>query len=274
VAPDVSAAASVLRGVRRILAFTGAGISTESGIPDFRGPNGVWNDFDPADFTIERYLEDGAVRRRRWRIHQQGILWGARSAVEPNQAHVALTRLARAGRLAGCVTQNVDGLHQRAGLGEEEVAELHGNVRSVRCWDCRRTWAVAEVLARVDAGDDDPHCLECGGILKTATVLFGETIPADQFERAMAMAAGADAVLVIGSTGSVYPAADVALSVVDAGGPMVIVNLGPTEFDRLAACKLDGPAGALLPVLADELLAPQVTGSPAAEMTNQTSLTP
>jgi NAD-dependent deacetylase len=129
-------------------------------------------------------------------------------------------------------------------------------------------------LSRVDAGEDDPHCSECGGIVKTTTVLFGEQLPADQFERAMEMAGAADAVLVVGSTGSVYPAADVALSVVDAGGPMVIVNLGPTDFDELATVKLDGSAGTLLPAVVDELLSPHSTGSPAAVITNQTSLNP
>jgi NAD-dependent deacetylase len=268
----VTEAASLLRAAPKILVFTGAGISTESGIPDFRGPNGVWNDFDPADFTIERYLASADVRRRRWRIHQQGTLWGARSGVQPNQAHYAVVRLAAAYRLAGCVTQNVDGLHQRAGLDDSQVAELHGNVRSARCCGCGRVSPIGDVLARVDRGEDDPPCLECGGILKTTTVLFGEQLPTDQFERAMEMARSADAVLVVGSTGSVYPAADVALSVVDAGGPMVIVNLGPTDFDDLATVKLEGLAGDLLPALVDGVL--QLTGSPAGEITNQTSLTP
>ena len=249
----VADAVSVLRLARRILVFTGAGISTESGIPDFRGPDGLWNRVDPDDFTIQRYRSSRDVRARGWRMHQQGELWGARSGIAPNRAHVAITRLWDAGLLSGCITQNIDGLHQAAGLPDEAVAEVHGNVRKASCMSCRAAWATETVLEWVDAGEEDPSCPECSGLVKTTTVLFGEVLPEDQVERALTFAAGADAVLAVGTTLSVYPAADMALSPLDRGAPLVIVNRGPTDHDRRAAVKIDAGAGDTLTALADRL---------------------
>jgi NAD-dependent deacetylase len=246
-------AASVLLPARRILAFTGAGISTESGIPDFRGPNGLWTKVDPEDFSIDRYLGCRDVRVRRWRMHQTGELWGARSTVQPNPAHDAVTRLAAMGRLVGCVTQNIDGLHQAAGLADHLVAEVHGNVRKAACVRCGACWPTETVLARVDAGEDDPHCPNCGGLVKPTTVLFGEVLPNDQIDRALGFAMDADAVLAIGTTMSVYPAVDFALIAVGRGCPMVIINLGATEHDHRATIRIDAKAGEALPALVDLL---------------------
>lgn len=245
------AAVDLLRRAERILVFTGAGISTESGIPDFRGPDGLWTKVDPADFTIDRYVSSREIRVQNWRMHQHGELWGARSGVEPNRAHRAVLRLYEAGRLAGCVTQNIDGLHRASGLPESQVAELHGNVRQTICLDCDASWPTEEVLTWVDAGDEDPHCPTCGGLLKTSTVLFGELLPEDQLRRAGLFAAMADAVLVIGSTLSVYPAAEIPLTAVRGGAPMVIVNVGETDHDRMAAVKIDGKAGDVVPELVE-----------------------
>jgi NAD-dependent deacetylase len=246
-------AVTTLSKADRILVFSGAGISTESGIPDFRGPDGLWTKMDPDDFTIHRYLADPEIRRRGWRLHQRGELWGARSRVKPNPAHHAVVSLWKMGRLAGCVTQNVDGLHQLAGLPDQAVAELHGNVRKARCLTCHRTWPIEEILRRVDHGEDDPSCHHCGGVLKSATVLFGELLPEGEVEKAWRMAEDADAALVVGSTLSVYPAADLPLSVASRGRPMVIINLGPTEHDRLATVKLEGKAGESLPRLVEAI---------------------
>lgn len=233
-----------------ILVFTGAGISTESGIPDFRGPDGLWTKMDPEDFTIARYLANEEVRRRSWQLQVDSPL---RNAV-PNAAHRAIMRLWEAERLVGCVTQNIDGLHLVAGLPSSAVVELHGNVREVRCLGCGSTWPAEEVLERVRSGEGDPRCPQCGDILKLTVVSFGELLPVGAMARAHAMASVADAALAVGTTLSVFPAAYVPLEAADRGAPLIIVNQGPTEMDHLARVKLDGPAGTLLPALVDLIL--------------------
>jgi NAD-dependent deacetylase len=249
----LSKAGVILSGASRILVFTGAGISTESGIPDFRGPNGLWTKVDPDDFTIVRYRNSRDVRVNGWRMHQRGELWGARSEVAPNAAHIAVARLWDGGRLSGVVTQNIDGLHQAAGLPDHAVAEVHGNIRKSRCMWCGAEWPTETVLQWVDAGDDDPHCPHCLGMVKTTTVMFGEMLPDDQVTKALEFSAAADAVLAIGTTLSVYPAADLAIDAVRRGAPLVIVNLGDTDYDRLAAVKIERPAGEAVPALASVL---------------------
>ena len=188
-------------------------------------------------------------------MHAAGELWGARSTVIPNPGHMAIVELHDAGRLAGCVTQNVDGLHLLSGLPESRVAELHGNVRRVGCVGCEATWQSEEVLQRVDAGEEDPSCPHCGGILKTSTVMFGELLPEDEMRKAWAFAGLAGAVLVVGSTVGVWPAADIPISMTREGKPMVIINRGPTEADHLATVRLEGAAGEVLPPLVSSLLA-------------------
>ena len=247
---DLERAAEALEGRGRILSFTGAGISTESGIPDFRGPNGLWTRLDPNDFTYDRYVSD-----REWRIET----WHRRfdspfRDAEPNQAHMAITELYRAGLSVGCVTQNVDGLHAAAGLPAGALVELHGNASRVQCIGCGHEPGFAETEARWRSGDVDPACPRCGGILKSMVVFFGEDMPQREMTRAWAMVEEADAVLVVGSTLSVYPAAFVPIEVVERGHPMVIVNQGDTDHDRLAAVRLDGPAGEMLPSLVSALV--------------------
>lgn len=251
---DVKAAIEVLQETDQILVYTGAGISTESGIPDFRGPNGLWTKVDPDDFTIQRYVRNPEVRINSWRMHAAGELWGARSTVTPNRGHEAIVDLDRAGRLAGCVTQNVDGLHLVSGLDESKVAELHGNVRRVVCLGCDATWPTDEVLLWVDAGDEDPVCPHCGGILKTSTVMFGELLPEAEMSKAWMFASQADSVLVVGSTVGVWPAAEIPVTMAQEGKPMVIVNRGPTEADLFATVRIDGSAGDVLPPLVEKLL--------------------
>ncbi|MEX0946437.1 MAG: Sir2 family NAD-dependent protein deacetylase [Acidimicrobiia bacterium] len=251
---DLLRAGELLAGAGKILAFTGAGISTESGIPDFRGPNGVWSRLDPADFHISRFVADPEIRKRGWALHQQGLLWGARSQVRPNRGHLALVDLWQSGYLTGCVTQNIDGLHQTAGLPDEAVAELHGNTRRARCLGCQLTWPTETVLEWVDAGAADPSCPECEGIVKTTTVLFGELLPEVEVERAWEMARSAGAVLAIGSTLSVWPAAEIPARMAVMGKPLVIVNQGPTELDHVATVRLDGGAGEILAQLVANIL--------------------
>jgi NAD-dependent deacetylase len=251
---EVADAFEVLRTTRRILAFTGAGISTESGIPDFRGPDGLWNRIDPDEFNIGRFRSDPEVRKKGWRLHQEGKLWGTRAGIKPNAGHEALVILWQAGRMSGCVTQNIDGLHHAAGLPEEVVAELHGNVRQARCLECWVRWPTDEVLKWVDAGQEDPSCPHCGGIVKTATIMFGENLPESEVMKAWRLADDSDAVLAIGSTLSVWPAAEIPLAMHQSGKPLVIVNKGPTDMDHLATVRMEGGAGEVLTDLVERLL--------------------
>ena len=246
--PDpIERAADLLGASRRLLVFTGAGISTESGIPDFRGPDGLWNTVDPEDFTFERYLESAAARRRSWIRWSTSPLRQAR----PNQGHLAITELARLGRLAGCVTQNIDGLHRAAGLADELLVEVHGNVWTVRCLVCPAEWPSEAVFDRVEGGEQDPHCPRCGGIIKLTVISFGQAMPDAEMHRGYAMAQAADAVLAVGTTLSVWPAADIPLAASRRGVPFVIVNLGPTDCDEFADVKLEAPAGPTLNILID-----------------------
>lgn len=251
----VAAAIEALGQSQRILVFTGAGISTESGIPDFRGPEGLWTKLDPDDFHIDRFRTSAELRKQGWQMHLNGELWGARSKVQPNAGHHAIKRLADGGRLAGVVTQNIDGLHHRSGLDDALVAELHGNVRESHCVECGLTWDTEEVLARVEAGEADPDCPGCGGMVKTATVMFGELLPEGEMAKAMQFLSIADGLLVAGSTVSVWPASDVVIRAALRSLPIVIINKGETEADMLAAVKLDSSIGDVLPEIVDGILA-------------------
>ena len=242
---DIDRAVEVLSTAERILVFSGAGMSTESGIPDFRGPDGLWTKVDPDDFTIDRWVSSRDLRVRGWRMHLEGELWGARSTVEPNAGHHAVVALGR--RLEGVITQNVDGLHQAAGLDDAVVAELHGDVRTSRCLVCASSWPTSDVLRWVEAGEPDPHCPQCGGLVKTNTVMFGEMLPEDEIALAGAFLARSDVVLVLGSTVSVWPAADFVFRAAAASKPIVIINRGTTEADHIATVKLDAAIGDVLP---------------------------
>lgn len=253
-ADSIEYAYQALHPRERILVFTGAGLSTESGIPDFRGPDGLWTKVDPEDFTIQRYHSNRDLRVNKWRMNLEGHLWGARSKVTPNTGHTAIVDLHRAGRLVGVVTQNVDGLHHKSGLDDDLVAELHGNVRGSRCLDCDLRWPTETVLEWVEAGEEDPHCPVCGGLVKTDVVMFGEQLPEDELTKASIFLAMADSVLVVGSTVSVWPAADVVVGAANRSLPIVIVNRGETDVDRLAAAKIDAGIGEVLPPLVARLV--------------------
>lgn len=246
---SLDAAVAILRRAERILVFTGAGISTESGIPDFRGPNGVWRHRDPARYTLQRYLADPDVRQERWRDRAEAASHDHR----PNAAHHAITQLQQAGRAPVVITQNIDGLHQDAGTGN--VIELHGTSREVGCLGCGRRLPVDVVLDRVREGDTDPHCELCGGLLKTATISFGQNLIAADIEAAMHEAVLCDACLAVGSTLSVWPAAGVPARAVQNGAPLVILNEGATEMDAAAHVVLSGRAGSVVPALVERVLA-------------------
>lgn len=241
---SITAAAAALEGRRRILMFTGAGISTESGIPDFRGPNGVWKTVDPKNFTLRHYVRDEQFRRERWRkwFGEDRPKW------QPNRGHEAVVELWHTGRMVGCITQNIDGLHAVAGLPDEALAEVHGSPRGIMCIDQGHRTEVEAVRQRWIDGDPDPRC-HCGSILKSTVVMFGEQLPPDATSLAHAFSTKADAAIAVGSTISVFPAADYLLDVHDRGHPLVILNMGPTDADGLATARVEGKAGDLLPRL-------------------------
>jgi NAD-dependent deacetylase len=228
--------------------LTGAGISTDSGIPDFRGPKGLWTRNPEAEkqATLQYYLSDPEIRRRSWRMRlEPNGLWSA----EPNAGHRALARLEQRGKLHTLVTQNVDGLHQAAGCSPARVVEIHGSMREFMCMSCDDRGPIERVLERVRAGDDDPRCRSCGGILKTRAVSFGQNLFAGDMERAEAGALGCDLMLAIGTTLAVYPAAAVVPAAKRNGARVVILNADPTEMDFLADELLRGPIGEILPRL-------------------------
>ncbi|MEX2206273.1 MAG: Sir2 family NAD-dependent protein deacetylase [Myxococcota bacterium] len=234
---------------RRVVVLTGAGISTESGIPDFRGPQGVWTRNPSAEkmATLSHYVSDPEVRRRAWRNRLESPAWQAK----PNAGHLALVALERSGRLHTLITQNVDGLHQAAGSSPERVVEIHGTLHEVSCLDCGERAPMERALARVRAGEDDPACRSCGGILKSATISFGQNLVARDLERAERAAQDCDLLLAVGSTLSVFPIAGVVPVAQRAGARIVIVNAQPTEMDELADAVIRGPIGQILPVLVD-----------------------
>jgi NAD-dependent deacetylase len=246
---ELEPVAAWLREARRIVVLTGAGISTESGIPDFRGPQGVWTKDPEAEkaSTIGHYLADATVRRRAWRTRLEGRLWEK----EPNAGHRALADLARVAAVHTLVTQNIDGLHQQAGSDPAIVVEIHGNAHGVRCVKCAWRGAMVDTLERVRAGEDDPHCLECGGILKSTTVSFGEQLVPEDLERAQEAAAGADVFLALGTSLGVYPAAGLPELALRRGARLVVVNAEPTPFDGYAAAVDARPLGELLPALVE-----------------------
>lgn len=232
---------------QRVVALTGAGISTDSGIPDFRGPQGVWTKNPDAEkmATLQNYVADPEVRKRAWRSRLESPAWGA----EPNAGHRALVTLERRGKLDTLITQNVDGLHLKAGSTPERVVEIHGTLRDVVCLDCGERAPMERALARVRGGEEDPPCRTCGGILKSATISFGQSLVAEDLSRAERAAARADLLLAVGSTLAVFPIAGVVPTAKRAGARIVIVNAEPTAMDELGDAVLRGSISRLLPRL-------------------------
>lgn len=245
--PSVDEVRAWLEDSRRVVVLTGAGISTDSGIPDFRGPNGVWTRNPGAErmATLQTYMSDPEVRRQSWQNRLDHPAWGA----EPNTGHVALVELQRRGTLDTLVTQNIDGLHQAAGIDSERVVEIHGTMHEVVCMSCDERAPMQRALDRVRAGEDDPPCRSCGGILKSATISFGQNLVPADLQRAAEAAERCDLLLAVGSTLGVYPAANLVPVARMGGARVVIVNGEPTEMDHLADAVLRGPIGELLPAL-------------------------
>ncbi|MFI8089677.1 SIR2 family NAD-dependent protein deacylase [Streptomyces sp. NPDC086080] len=228
--------------------LTGAGVSTDSGIPDYRGPNGLWRSDPDAEklVTYAYYMGDPEIRRRSWRMRREN----AARAPEPNAAHRAVTELERSGAAAvRVITQNVDGLHQRAGMPDRKVLELHGSVRGVVCTECQARSPMEDALARVDAGEDDPPCRECGGVLKPATVMFGEALDPMVLGEAAAISKACTVFAAVGTSLQVHPAAGLAGLAADHGARLIVVNAEPTPYDDRADEVIREPIGTALPGL-------------------------
>ncbi len=230
---------------KRVVVLTGAGISTDSGIPDFRGPQGVWTRNPKAEklSDIRYYMSDPEVRRLAWQSRLEHSAWRA----QPNAGHRALVELERRGKLHALITQNIDELHQLAGNSPEKVIEVHGTVRQAVCMGCGWRGPMLETLERVRAGEADPPCLACGGILKSATISFGQALVPEVIDRAMAVAAEADLLLAVGSTLQVYPVAGAVPAAKAAGAKVAIVNAQPTAMDDIADVRLPGSISEILP---------------------------
>ncbi|MFI5954756.1 SIR2 family NAD-dependent protein deacylase [Cryptosporangium sp. NPDC051539] len=244
---DGQAVARWIADAKRITALTGAGISTDSGIPDFRGPNGVWTRNPGAQrlFTLRDYVSDPDIRREAWQIRRAHAAWTAR----PNAAHYALVDLEATGRLRAVITQNIDGLHQLAGTNEDLVIEVHGSLYEVECLSCGSRFAMSDTLERVAAGDEDPACLRCGGILKAGTISFGQPLVPEVFAKARAAAADCDLFLAIGTSLSVQPVAGLVDVARKQGAKVVILNAEPTPYDEVADATISEPIGNVLPGL-------------------------
>jgi NAD-dependent deacetylase len=257
---DIGRARSLLEQSRRVVVLTGAGISTDSGIPDFRGPQGVWTKDPEAEklATFQAYVSDPELRERAWQNRLTSSMWSA----EPNAGHRALVDLERSGRLDLLVTQNTDGLHQKAGSDPGHIVEIHGTSLDVMCLSCGDRQPAEPVHDRVRAGETDPACTAeigvgdgavCGGILKSATISFGQSLVAEDLLRAEEAAANCDLLLAVGSTLAVFPAAGLVPVAVRHGAVTIIVNSGPTDMDSLADVLLWGPIGEYLPALVEGL---------------------
>jgi NAD-dependent deacetylase len=232
--------ANLIVSAKKLVVFTGAGISTESGIPDFRSPGGIWSRFDPDDFTYQKFITDPESRRKQWRMLGEGHLT---TEAKPNLAHYAIAELDKLGRLDCVITQNVDNLHQKAGVPAEKVFELHGNVQQAVCLSCGQKYPFAQIKARLDVGEEIPDCEVCHGMLKPNAVLFGESLPPDVLEEASYRASNCDLFIVIGSTLVVYPAAYMPVYAHQAGAKLVIINLSSTPMDREATVLIRAKAG-------------------------------
>jgi NAD-dependent deacetylase len=241
---DVAGLTARVGSAARLVVFTGAGVSTECGIPDFRSPGGIWDRYDPMALNYPAFLASPEARQRYWALGRE--LYPVIRAAVPGPAHRAIAALHALGRLDCCITQNIDALHQRAGVPADRVIELHGNATRARCLACGGAWSREEVHRWLDSGAAVPDCPRCGGIVKPTTVLFGEPMPRAAVEEAQRRAQAADLFVVVGSSLAVYPAAYLPLHARRAGATLAIVNLTPTPFDREAEVVIRGRAGDVL----------------------------
>ena len=232
--------ADLIINAGRIVVFTGAGISTESGIPDFRSPGGLWSRFDPEDFTYQKFVSSPETRRKQWQMFRERFQAGE---VKPNPAHYAIAELNRLGKLDCVITQNVDNLHQEAGVPDGKLFELHGSLQRVICLSCGRRYPFEQIKSRLDMGEEMPDCEACHGMLKPDVVLFGEALPEEVLKEATFHACDSNLFIVIGSTLIVYPAAYIPGYATSAGAKLAIINLSPTPMDHQASVLIRAKAG-------------------------------
>jgi len=238
---------------KKLVVFTGAGISTESGVSDFRSPGGIWSRFDPSELNFQSFMASEAGREKYWEFSKS--LWPTIVDAKPNPGHYAIAELHRLGKLDCVITQNIDNLHQKSGVPEEKVIELHGTLKWVTCLECGQRYPREEIQARLDSGIKVPRCDSCSGIMKPATVAFGQPMPERETRQAEIRAAACDLFLVAGSSLVVYPAAQMPLIAKDSGAKLVIINLTPTSHDRYADIVINEKTGPVLSQIVDQLKA-------------------
>lgn len=247
----IESAVKLMADANKILVFTGAGMSTESGIPDFRSPGGIWSKYDPSEFLFQRFISDEGAREKYWKMSAEYYVT-MKSAL-PNPGHRAIKELEDAGKLLVLVTQNIDNLHQKAGNSNEKIIEIHGTAFSVSCLNCGKKYDRNLIEDRLRSGIKTPSCDDCSGILKPETVSFGQAMPQDKVEESLRLARESDLCLVLGSSLVVYPAASIPAYAVDHGARLVIVNRDETPLDRIADLVIHYSVGHVLPKILERL---------------------
>ncbi|MBK5099827.1 MAG: Sir2 family NAD-dependent protein deacetylase [Desulfobacteraceae bacterium] len=240
----VAQGANMIEEAQKILVFTGAGLSTESGIPDFRSPGGVWDKYDPSDFYFHKILSDEKAREKYWQMSTE--FYETMKDAVPNRAHLAVKALEERGKLLSVVTQNIDRLHHKAGNSPDKVIEIHGTAFTVSCLDCGKGYDRNEIQARLKSGVQVPYCDDCSGILKPDTISFGQAMPEDKMSRAMMHARKCDLCIVLGSSLVVYPAASVPVHAVQRGANLIIINREETPLDAQANLVVHGSVSEVL----------------------------
>jgi NAD-dependent deacetylase len=249
--PMVEAAAELFRESRKILIFTGAGMSTESGIPDFRSPGGIWSKYDPSDFLYQRIISDEGAREKYWKMSAE--YYETMKHALPSPGHLAIKELEDMGKLLSVVTQNIDNLHQKAGNSVEKIIEIHGTAFSVSCLSCGKRYERDLIEERLKSGDRVPACNDCSGVLKPDTISFGQAMPQDKVQESLRLARECDLCLVLGSSLVVYPAASIPAYAVEHGARLVIVNRDETPLDGSADLVIHESVGAVLPRIVESL---------------------
>ena len=249
----IDAVSDMILKSSKIVVFTGAGISTESGVSDFRSPGGIWDRFDPDELSFPNFLASETSREKYWDFYRQ--LWPTMVEAEPNTGHYAIAELYQLGKLDCLITQNIDGLHQKSGIPEEKVIELHGTMQWVVCLECGKRYPREQIQSRLESGEKVPRCDDCRGIMKPATISFGQAMPVRETREAEARAATCDLLLAAGSSLVVYPAAQMPLIAKDNGAKLVIINLMPTPHDRYADIVINEKTGEVLPQIVDRVKA-------------------
>jgi NAD-dependent deacetylase len=250
---QIDSVSDIIIKSKKLVVFTGAGISTESGVSDFRSPGGIWDRFDPSELNFQSFMASEAGREKYWQFSK--VLWPEIANAKPNPGHYAIAELHRLGKLDCVITQNIDNLHQKSGVPEEKVIELHGTLKWVTCLECGQRYPREEIQARLDSGIKVPRCDSCSGIMKPATVAFGQPMPERETRQAEIRAAACDLFLVAGSSLVVYPAAQMPLIAKDSGAKLVIINLTPTPHDRYADIVINEKTGPVLSQIVDQLKA-------------------